>query len=72
MRIIHDVFPNDVPIILVAFMDNEGSIVPESIKMHPVIHCEELETHIILEPLPFEEVSKIIPRLEKYKDNETS
>jgi hypothetical protein len=72
MRIIHDVFPNGVPIVLVARMDNDDRVVPDSIKLHPVVHCEDLGAHLILEPLPFEEMTKIIPRLEKYKDNETS
>lgn len=67
MRIVHDVFPNGVPIILVAQMDDDDKIVPESIKMHPVIECEETKKHIVLEPLPFEDMAELIPRLEKYK-----
>ena len=72
MRIIHDVFTNDVPIFLTARTDDEGKVVADSIKMHPIIECPESNQFIILEPLPFDNMVEMMPRLEKYNDNETS
>ena len=67
MKIIHEVFPNGVPRILVAEINEDDSVVRNSIRIHPVIKCPVSKRHIVLEPLPFENAHKIIPRLNKYK-----
>lgn len=66
MRMYHEIYPNKIPILITARLDNDDQVVKESIKIHPIVNIDSRPT--ILEPLPFENVQEILPRIEKYKD----
>lgn len=66
MRMYHEIYPNKIPILITARLDNDDQVVKESIKIHPIVNIDSRPT--ILEPLPFENVQEILPRIEKYKN----
>tara|TARA_Y100000356_G_C11206222_1_gene260665 strand:+ start:688 stop:942 length:255 start_codon:yes stop_codon:yes gene_type:complete len=68
MHIIQEIMPNDLPIIVIGELDDNGDIARDSMRVHPIIECPNDGTQIVLEALPVE-AGDLSPRLEKLTNN---
>lgn len=60
--------PNDLPIIVIGELDDNGDIARDSMRVHPIIECPYEETQIVLEALPVE-AGDIAPRFNNLNNN---